>query len=134
MLPPKRPYFIRALHEWLSDNNFTPYLMVDATHSDLIAPLEYAQDGRLVLSISYAATKDLFIDNDGISFAARFGGVSRDIFVPMPAVMGLFAKEAQEHALFFDPSEYDGYTPTNSSPSPKDTPKPKPKSSLKIIK
>ncbi len=53
MITPKRPYLIRAFHEWMQDNDYTPYLMIDATHNDLHAPLQYAQDGRLVLAASY---------------------------------------------------------------------------------
>ena len=52
MITPKRPYLIRAFHEWMQDNDYTPYLMIDATHNDLHAPLQYAQDGRLVLAAS----------------------------------------------------------------------------------
>lgn len=111
MLAPKRPYFIRAMHEWLTDNGFTPYLMVDATHTGLLAPTEYAQNGKLVLAISYQATNNLLIDNHGLSFQGRFGGVSKDIWVPMQAVIGIYAKEDPNEAWFFDPSEYDGYTP-----------------------
>lgn len=70
MITPKRPYLIRAFHEWMQDNDYTPYLMIDATHNDLHAPLQYAQDGRLVLAVSYQATHNLQIDNDAISFAA----------------------------------------------------------------
>lgn len=103
---PKRPYFLRALHEWLTDNELTPYLMVDSTHEGLQAPIEYAQDGKLVLNIGYIATKDLMIDNDYISFSARFGGVSQEIWIPMASVIGIFAKEDQKQALFFDPNEY----------------------------
>lgn len=103
---PKRSYFLRAFHEWLEDNDFTAYLMIDATHPDLVAPLQYAQDGRLVLAASYRATNGLLIDNDSVSFAARFGGVSEDLWIPMAAVMGIYAKENPEHALFFDPQEY----------------------------
>lgn len=109
MLPPKRPYLIRAMHEWLSDNDFTPYLMVDATHPQLLAPTEYANDGKLVLAISYQATHNLTIDNDGLSFKGRFGGVSKDIWVPIQAVIGIYAKEEPSEGCFFDPHEYDGY-------------------------
>lgn len=140
-LSPKRPYFIRALHEWLTDNDFTPYLLVDISHSELVAPTQYAQDGRLVLNASYTATKDLHIGDDAISFSARFGGVSEDLWLPMASVMGIFAKEDQSHALFFDPSEYDGYTPKDTkSPLKSETPKkdspkkPKAGSPLRIIK
>lgn len=103
---PKRPYFVRAMHEWLEDNGFTTYIMVDATHTNLVAPLQYAQDGRLVLAISYQATKDLFIDNQSIAFNGRFGGVAQDVWIPMQAVLGIYAKEDTSHALFFDPEEY----------------------------
>lgn len=132
---PRRPYFLRAAHEWLSDNNLTPYLVVDANHSELIAPIEYAQNGTLTLSISYQATHNLIIDNEFLSFSARFGGVSKELWIPMGAVLAVFAKEDPEQMFPFDPSEYDGYTPQTeakqSSPKPTSN---KPKSSLKIIK
>lgn len=140
---PKRPYFLRALHEWLTDNELTPYLMVDSTHEGLQAPIEYAQDGKLVLNIGYIATKDLMIDNDYISFSARFGGVSQEIWVPMASVIGIFAKEDQAHALFFDPKEYANVASFNATVK-EDKPKAKtttnkattnkPKPTLKIIK
>ena len=117
---PKRPYFIRAMHEWLSDNSYTPYLMVDTNIPNLLAPTEYAQDGKLVLAISYQATHNLLIDNDSISFAARFGGVSKDVWIPMQAVLAIYAKENPEHSFFFDPSEYDSIDP---EPPSDDTPK-----------
>lgn len=89
-MTPKRPYIVRAFHEWIEDNDFTPYLMIDATHDDVVAPLEYAQDGRLVLAASYQATHNLQIHNDAISFTARFGGVSSDIWIPMAALMAIY--------------------------------------------
>ncbi|MDO4250911.1 MAG: ClpXP protease specificity-enhancing factor [Moraxella sp.] len=136
MTTPKRPYFLRALHEWLTDNEFTPYLMVDATHTDVVAPLEYAQEGRLVLAISYQATHELLIDNDAISFKGRFGGVSQEVWIPMAAVMGVYAKEDTTHALFFDPSEYANVSQTTKKDSTsleKNASTPK-KSGLKILK
>ncbi len=114
---PKRPYIVRAFHEWLEDNNYTAYLMIDVTHPDVVAPLEYAQDGRLVLAMSYRATAGLTIDNDAISFSARFGGVSQDLWVPMPAVMGIYAKESPEQGIFFDPNEYEGWATVDADTS-----------------
>lgn len=108
---PKRPYFVRAFHEWLTDNDYTPYLMVDINQENVVAPTAYAKEGVLVLAISYQATKDLFMDNEGISFSARFGGVSQEIYIPMQAVIGIYAKEDGEHGMFFDPNEYANYTP-----------------------
>lgn len=118
MTSPKRPYLVRAMHEWLSDNGFTPYLMVDSTNPNIIAPLQYAQENRLVLAISYQATKDLFIDNQGISFNARFGGVAQDVYIPMQAVLGIYAKEDHTEGFFFDPSEYADYQPNDDEPEP----------------
>lgn len=144
LINPKRPYFVRAMHEWLTDNEFTPYLVVDSTHDELVAPTQYAQNGQLVLSVSYTATKDLYIDNDALSFSARFGGVSEELWIPMGAVLGIFAKEDQSQGLFFDPQEYANVPksePTKPEPEPKktepqsqslgDTPK---KGGLRIIK
>lgn len=126
---PKRPYLIRAMHEWLEDNELTAYLMIDATHADVVAPLEYATDGRLVLATSYQATKDLHISNDAISFAARFGGVSQDVWIPMPAVLGIYAKESPNEGHFFDPNEY-----ANIDIMPKTDPKqPSKHSGLKFV-
>lgn len=131
-LSPKRPYFVRAMHEWLTDNGFTPYLMIDTTHEQVIAPKGYDQDGRLVLAISYQATKDLFMDNHAISFASRFGGVSHNIWVPMQAVIGIYAKEDSSQAFFFDPSEYDDYTPPDAPDDDGDDEPPRP-SHLKFV-
>lgn len=123
MSNPKRPYFVRAMHQWLEDNNFTTYIMVDATQQNIIAPLQYAQDGRLVLAISYQATKDLLIDNEAISFNGRFGGIAQDVWIPMQAVLGIYAKEDNSHALFFDPNEYDNHQITIDDNEP-EPPKP----------
>lgn len=138
---PKHPYLLRAFHEWLEDNQLTPHLMINAHHDDIIAPTEYAHDGKLVLNISYDATKDLLIDNDAISFSARFGGISKDIWLPMVAVLALYAKEDPSQIIVFDPSEYANLdtsanrdTPKSKSLSAKsDTPK-NTNSKLKIIK
>lgn len=127
---PKRPYFLRAMHEWLSDNDYTVYIMVDASHSQLVAPKEYAQDGRLVLNASYQATKDLHIDNQAMTFSARFGGVSQDLWIPMAAILAIYAKEDPEHAFFF-PQENFADSPATDEPTPK---KPKGKPKLTIIK
>lgn len=136
-MTPKRPYFLRAFHEWLSDNELTPYLMVDARHPDIIAPLEYAQDGKLVLNASYSATKDFLVDNEAVSFSARFGGVSRQLWLPIACVEGIYAKENVSCGFFFDPAEYpapsvdDTKSPKQSAshPSPK-----KSNSPFKVIK
>lgn len=141
-LTPTRPYMIRAFYEWLEDNSLTPYLLVDATQDNLVIPTEHVQDGKIVLNIASQATGNMNIDNNYINFNARFGGVSRELWIPMQAVMVLYAKENQSIAMPFDPAEYENFTPEDSEPSnTKSTPTSKAdtierakKAGLKILK
>jgi len=135
-LTPTRPYMVRALYQWIEDNALTPYLMVDATAKNVQVPTEHVQDGRIVLNIASRATGNMRIDNDYIQFSARFGGVSQEIWVPLTAVMGIYAKENSQ-GMFFDPNEYDNYVPEEQYTTPKaDKPKPKRdnKAGLKVLK
>jgi len=99
-LIPTKPYMLRALHEWCVDNNLTPHLIV-AVNAQTRVPMAYVKDGEIVLNINYGATKDLHIDNDSVVFSARFGGVSQNIYVPMSAVRGVFARENGQ-GMFFE--------------------------------
>jgi stringent starvation protein B len=99
-LIPTKPYMLRALHEWCVDNNLTPHLIV-AVNTQTRVPMAYVKDGEIVLNINYGATKDLHIDNDSVVFSARFGGVSQNIYVPMSAVRGIFARENGQ-GMFFE--------------------------------
>lgn len=98
-----KPYMLRAMHEWCVDNNLTPHLLV-AVDSRTRVPMAYVKDGEIVLNINYTATKDLHIDNDSVVFSARFGGVSQNIYVPMGAVKGIFARENGQ-GMFFELEE-----------------------------
>lgn len=91
-LPSTKPYLIRAIHEWCCDNAYTPYLavMVDARTR---VPREFVRDGQIVLNVGYDATKSLNIANDNITFQARFGGVAREISVPISNVAAIYARE-----------------------------------------
>lgn len=95
-----RPYLVRAFYEWITDNGLTPYLLVDAEREGLHAPLEYADNGKLVLNIAPRAVRDLNVSNDAITFSARFGGVARDVTVPIPAVLAIYARENGQGMLF----------------------------------
>ena len=99
-LIPTKPYLLRALHEWCVDNNLTPHLIV-GVNAHTRVPMAYVKDGEIVLNINYSATKDLHIDNDSVVFSARFGGVSQNIYVPMSAVRGIFARENGQ-GMFFE--------------------------------
>ncbi|MDO8962590.1 MAG: ClpXP protease specificity-enhancing factor [Methylophilus sp.] len=99
-LIPTKPYLIRAIHEWCVDNGLTPHLLVVITRHTRV-PMAYVKDGEIVLNINYSATKDLHIDNEAIVFSARFGGVSQNIYVPVDAVKGVFARENSQ-GMFFE--------------------------------
>lgn len=99
-----KPYLLRAIHEWILDNQMTPHLVIDSTYPGVRAPLEYAdEDGRLVLNISLDATRHLLISNDWIEFNARFGGVARDVLIPTEAALGIFTRENGQGMVFPDP-------------------------------
>ena len=88
-----RPYLIRAIHEWILDNDLTPQIVVDADVQGVRVPPEYVKDGQISLNISATAVHGLSIDNDWIVFDARFGGNSFQVSVPTGAILAIFAKE-----------------------------------------
>lgn len=104
-LNPTRPYLARAIYEWICDHNLTPYLLVDATRPYTDVPTQFIQDGQIVLNAAPHAVHRFTMGNDAISFSARFGGVSRDIYIPVAALLGIYARENGQ-GLFFDPEEY----------------------------
>lgn len=99
-----RPYFLRAAYEWILDNQCTPYLLVDARDERVQVPREFVKDGEIVLNINPSAVGKFFWDNDIIEFSARFGGVARQMRIPMWAVLAIYAKENGE-GMVFGPSE-----------------------------
>jgi len=98
-----KPYMIRAMHEWCTDNGLTPHLLV-AVDDSVRAPAAYVKDGEIVLNINYSATRNLLIGNEAVTFSARFGGVASDLYVPMHAVRGIFARENGQ-GMFFQSEE-----------------------------
>lgn len=96
----RRPYLVRAMHEWMSDNGQTPHLVVDATLEGVEVPSAFVKDGRIVLNVSWAATQSLRLGNDFIEFSARFGGVPHSVRVPVAAVAGIYARETGQGMLF----------------------------------
>lgn len=88
-----RPYLLRALYEWIADNDMTPHLLVDAGRPGVQVPPHAVQDGRVVLNIAERAVAGLQMDNALISFSARFGGVSQNVRVPVEAVLAIYARE-----------------------------------------
>lgn len=131
-MTPTRPYFLRAVYEWIVDNDCTPYMAVNATISSVQVPSEHVVDGKIILNLSPGAIANLHISNDAVEFGARFSGVARNIFVPMPAVLGIYAKENGQ-GMAFPADEYDGSADATSEPEP-EPPRPTGKPTLKVVK
>ena len=102
MSPPKRPYLLRAMHEWVSDSQHTPHIIVDAARPGVTVPRSYVKDGKIVLNLSLTATQNLSLGNEWIEFGARFAGVVHPIRVPIAAVLGIYARETGEGMVFSD--------------------------------
>ena len=98
----RRPYLVRAMHEWMTANNQTPHLVVDAGINGAEVPKAYVRDGRITLNVSWRATQGLKLGNDWIEFSARFGGVPQQVRVPVAAVLGIYARETGQGMLFQD--------------------------------
>jgi stringent starvation protein B len=122
---------MRALYEWIVENDCTPYLLVDAAISDVLVPQQYVKDGQIVLNVSPGAVMDLNISNDAVTFNGRFGGVAFDIYVPVGAVMGIYARENGQGMVFDAEEVIDDTPPDDTPPSPV---KPEKRPSLKIVR
>lgn len=109
-MSPSRPYLLNALYEWIIDNNCTPYVAVNADFPGAIVPREYVKEGKIVLNINPAAVHKFHISNDVMQFSARFGGESRNLYIPMPAVMAIYAQE-NGAGMVFPEDEYKNYEP-----------------------
>lgn len=111
-----RPYLIRALYEWIVDNDMTPYIVVDAAAEGLVVPAQYIQDGQIVLNISPRAVDKLQLTNTHIAFSARFGGAALNVSVPPKAVLAIYARENGEGMMFREGGD-DGGPPAPDTPS-----------------
>ena len=123
-----RPYIMRALYEWIVDNDFTPYVLVDTSIEGVAVPQQFVKDNQIVLNISPDAVVELSISNQAVAFSGRFGGVATDVFVPVSAVVGIYARENGQ-GMVFDPEE----VPSPPDDTPPD-PEPEKRPSLKIVK
>jgi stringent starvation protein B len=98
--PPKRPYLLRAMHQWMSDSGHTPHVIVDAERAGAEVPRAYVKEGKIVLNLSPTATQRLKLGNDAVEFDARFAGVVHHVRFPVSAVMGIYARETGEGMVF----------------------------------
>lgn len=119
-VPSTRPYLIRALYEWCSDNGFSPYIAVHVDASVQV-PMEYVKNGEIVLNVSMDATNGLRLGNEFVEFKARFGGVARDIVVPVSHVIAIYARENGQGMAFPAPAAGTAVAPA-AEPAPAASP------------
>lgn len=123
VMTPNRPYLIRAMYDWICDNGLTPHLAVDAHYPGTRVPQEFVQDGQIVLNLAPRAVQGLVAGNDEIIFSARFGGIPRNLLVPVGAVLAIYARENGQGMAFSadeipPPPEPDDSTPGEDSGRP----------------
>jgi len=123
-----RPYLLRALYEWISENRMTPHILVDAAVDGVDVPEQAVQKGKVILNIDHAAVHDLDMANEWLSFNARFSGRRYEVRVPLEAVLAIYAKENGQGMMFAQ--EEGNMPPTGSGPGDSDAPKPH----LKLVK
>ena len=133
-MKPRRPYLLRAMHEWICDSGCTPHLVVDATADGVDVPRAYVKDGKIVLNVSMSATAQLKLGNDEVSFSGRFGGASMHVRVPIVAVLAIYARETGQGLVFSD--EDGAPTPGSPEPTPPDATPPEPgrRARLTVVK
>lgn len=131
----RRPYLLRAMHEWIVDSDCTPHIVVDATATGVEVPRQYVQDGKIVLNLSASATSGLVLGNDEVRFRGRFGGAAMDVRIPIEAILAVYARETGQGMIF--PEEGATPSPGGGEPTPPATPEPRPTASrakLKVVK
>jgi stringent starvation protein B len=131
---PRRPYLLRAMHEWICDSGCTPHLVVDATAEGVEVPRAYVKDGKIILNVSMSATAQLRLGSDEVSFSGRFGGTSMHVRVPIAAVLAIYARETGQGLVFSD--EDGAPTPGSPEPTPPDATPPEPgrRARLTVVK
>ena|SRR3990167_3261127 len=112
-----RPYLLRAIYEWLVDNELTPYILVDATAPEVSVPERYVEEGKIILNIEMQAVGNLQLGNDAVEFDARFSGVAHHIYIPMLAVKAIYAFE-NGRGMVFNEDESGGHPSPPQSPPP----------------
>ncbi len=130
-LTPLQPYLLIAYYEWMLDNDWTPQILVDASHPQVDIPQQFANEGKIVLNISPSAVGDYHMDHEAISFKARFSGSSLNIYVPLNSILAIYTRE-NDKGIMFSPEMYEGEVSESPDGEP---PKPsKGKPSLRVVK
>jgi len=130
-MTPLKPYLIRAIYDWILDNNLTPHMLVDAENPKAVLPQQFVQDGRIILNIRPAAVEALSLGNDAIEFNTRFSGKSTYVNAPIGAVLAIYAKENGK-GMVFEAEESQNDDPPPSAPL--EQPPKKSKPTLRVLK
>ena len=111
-MTPSKPYLVRALYEWLLDNEMTPHVLVDANAESVMIPQGIATDGKVVLNLAPSAIQQLEMTNEHLSFSARFSGVAQNVYCPMTSVLAIYARENGEGTMFAEDAPQKEEAPT----------------------
>lgn len=131
-MTPNKPYLLRAIYQWIVDNDCTPYLVVAASYPGVQVPSQFVRDGQVTLNIGPSAVRELEIGNDWLEFSARFGGVPTQVSAPTAAVVAIFAKENGQ-GMGFDVEAPPEPDPDSNGPE-QGPPEAGKKPSLKVVK
>lgn len=127
-----RPYLVRAMYQWIADNGMTPHLLADASVEGIQIPVEHVQNGKIILNIAPMAITSLVLGDNEITFSARFSGKSSGIYIPIDAVLAIYAKENGQGMMF---SEDDGaISSSDDDPEPDPDPDKPKRPSLRVVK
>ncbi|MGB1309878.1 MAG: ClpXP protease specificity-enhancing factor [Leucothrix sp.] len=133
MMTSNRPYLMRAMYEWILDNELTPHVIIDAEMAGVEVPRQYIEEGRIILNIAPRAVQAFLIDNECLGFSARFAGKPYNIYAPIGAVRAIYASENNEGMMFDKLPDAD----IESPPEPDDTPPTPPatkRPALRVVK
>ena len=117
----RKPYLLRAMHEWISDCNQTPHIVVDASIPGVEVPRQYVQGGKIILNVSNSATSGLSLGNESVRFRARFGSATYNVTAPIAAVLGIYARETGQGMIFSEADTPPPEPPASSPPEPQST-------------
>jgi len=113
-MTPSRPYLLRALYNWILDNGMTPHIVIDANYKGVVVPREHVEDGQIILSVAPESVHAMEMKNHYIAFAARFSGVSRDIYLPIMSITAIYAEENRKGMVFAE-EVYDQESNSNTN-------------------
>ena len=132
-----RPYLVRAFYEWIVDNGLTPLMLLDAEQEGVVVPQEHIEQGKIILNVAPTAVRHLVLENEYLTFGARFGGRAYEIHAPITAVLAIYARENGRGMLFEVNADGDDSEPPpegGGNPSPSASPPTKERPKLRLVK